>query len=167
MALRTRWPCVNVRRVIIFEIKSRNLPGWSEIKSNIYINDFGNTLIRIIKMWGSTCKPWLSVECFRDSKQRTEREQTVRASTGSPKWSLMWQVSTWGLPKFPAQWAFFSLQPIAVTVKLSLSQQSLSLNWTNPCCCFSGWKWCAAGGEEKIKWSLTLVLSVRIQLKGK
>lgn len=73
-----------------------------------------------------------------------------------------------GASKIPrAMSIFFSLQPLAVTVKLNLSQQNLSLNWTNPWCWFSGWKWCAAGGEKKIKWSLTLVLSVRIQFKGK
>lgn len=160
-------PCVNVRGVIVFEIKSRCLPDWSEIKSNLYFIYFGNTLSGIIKMWGSTCKPWLSVEYFGDGQAGKGKRADSGDDHRQSKMKLDVLDSTWGLPKFPAQWAFFSLQPIAVVVKLSLSQQTVSLNWTNPCSRFSGWKWCAAEGEEKIKWSLTLVLCVRIQFKEK
>lgn len=97
--------------------------------------------------------------------QRKGREQAVRASAGSPKLSPMWQVSTSELPKFPAQWGFFPLQLRAVTVKLSFSQQKLPLNWNSTCCLVLGWKWWSTGGDDRIKWTLTLVISVRIQVK--
>lgn len=42
-----------------------------------------------------------------------------------------------------------------------------SLNWNNKYCLFLGWKWCATGGEERVKWTLTSDINVRIQFKGK
>lgn len=68
-----------------------------------------------------------------------------------------------GAAKIP----FFPLQPTAVAAKLNLSQQKLSLNRSNIGSLFSGWKCCATGEEERMKRTLTLVIDVRIQFKGK